>query len=222
MKRLVTFAIASAACVVAMAGCSAPETTESDAMLNGCIDRIATWAGISSSEVTGADRNGENASGEAWDFEGEYTGGSWACGGAAGQAEPSTVMVYPETGAAQDIVSGGISTSGPGESEPVSVLAGLTDSSQPPSEGCLSGMRALAEMPFSASEGIQNAAVKTSVGACGTAGEYVRAIKAYPEAWGFVDASYIDGQTALNTIQAACSLDASAPVCVNASENGLL
>lgn len=205
-----------------MAGCSAPETTKSDATLNECIDRVATWADISSSEVTGVDRNDENASGAAWDFEGEYTGGSWACGGPAGQAEPTTVMVYPDAGAAQDIVRGDSSTPNSGKTEPVSVLAGLADSSLPPSEGCLSGMRALAEVPFSASEGIQNAAVTTSIGACATAGEYVRAIKMYPEAWGFVDASYIDGQTALNTIQAACSLDVSAPVCVDASANGLL
>lgn len=218
MKRVITSSVASLICVAAFAGCSAAGETGSDVMLSECIDRVASWAGLSNGEVTGDDRNAENPSGSAWDFAGEYEGGAWACGGPAGQAEPSSVMVYPEDGVAQDIVSGGPPARSSG---PVSVLAGMVEASQPPSPECLSGMSALADVSFSASEATQNAAVEASADACGTAAEYVLAMRAYPMAWGFTDASAVDGETALNALQAACSLSASSPVCTDASANGL-
>lgn len=193
-------------------------------MLETCVAKVATWAGASESDVSGEYLADGNPSGLAWDFSGEYPGGSWRCGGPADQSDPTSVMVYPEAGSMQDIVDGGDPpVSGDvSSSDPAAVLAGLAAASGPPSESCLGAMSALADTPYSASEATVNAAVAATVEGCATAGEYILAFKAYPSAWGMTDASYIDGSAALITIQSACYGNGSAPACVDAEANGLL
>lgn len=227
MKHLAVVALAT----LALTGCVAsPEPVEAgqgqdpSIMLNVCVSKVATWAGSTTSEVSGDYLAGENPSGLAWDFSGTYPGGSWRCGGPSNQAEPTSVVVYPEAGSMQDIVDGGSPpvSSDASSGDPAAVLAGLVAASGAPSESCMSAMSSLADTPYSASEATVNAAVTASVEACTTVGEYILAFKAYPGAWGLTDASYIDGIAALITIQSACYGNDSAPACLDAEANGLL
>lgn len=228
MKRL---AIVLAAALL-LGGCTAtpiqsPESTsgaDPSTMQDVCIDKVAIWAGISTSDVSGRDLSHENPSGEAWDFEGEYLGGTWRCGGPAGQPDPASVMVYPDAGPMQDIVDGGVPPQSPDaeSDDPEDVLAALIAASPPASTACLSAMSALADTPYSASEATAEAAIAVTVEDCTTAAEYILAFKEYPAAWGVTDASYIDGSSALITILSACYNNDSAPMCVDAEANGLL
>lgn len=202
---------------------------DSAAMLSACIAKVAKWAGIGKSEVSGleVDEAAENPSGKAWDFHGKYSGGSWSCGGPAGEAEPSALVVRPEAGGSQDILHGGtpLATTKPGDSAaptPEAALSELANKSAPPSQTCLNAMSALANTSFDASDAGQNTAVALTVQNCTTAGEYIRAYKLFPGAWGMADASYIDGSNALMTIQAACLTSKSAPTCIDATAHGLL
>lgn len=223
--------VATVFLMLTLAACadSSPEATEAgggdvapSAMLGTCVERVATWAGVSESDVTGEDLSHQNPSGAAWDFRGDYPGGGWACGGPSGQAEPSTVMVYPSNGSAQEIVDGGMQAD-PGDDleSPESVLAAL-ESAATPSAGCLAAMEALANTSYEATEDAQNAAVAATTEACASAGEYIVAFKEYPEAWGMSSATFIDGTAALITIQSACFMSTDAPMCLDAAANGLL
>lgn len=217
------------AAALLLGGCAAAPTEltrepDPSVMQAACIDKVAIWAHISTSDVSGRDVNDENPSGEAWDFEGEYPGGTWRCGGPAGQPDPVSVMVYPDAGPMQDIVDGGVPPQSPDaeSDDPEAVLAALVAASEPASTACLRAMSALADTPYSASEATANAAIAVTVEDCTTAAEYVLAFKEYPAAWGVTDASYIDGSTALITVMSACFNDDSAPMCEDAKANGLL
>jgi hypothetical protein len=80
--------------VVNSAARQSQETTPDD-MLRECSAIIVDWAQVDPSEVTGQDVNDENFTGAGWDFRGTYPGGEWACGGLAGDEQPSSVFVYP-------------------------------------------------------------------------------------------------------------------------------
>ena len=232
MKRFALALIALT--VLALTACSAvtpksDPSINSSVMLAACISKVAQWASISKSDVTGSEVNEktENPSGVAWDFNGTFSGGTWKCGGAAVEPIPASVMVYPNAGGIQDIVNGGsppagVAASDSTEADPVAILASLVEKSEAPSQTCLESMSALASTSPDATDTVSNAAVAATSQACQTAGEYILAYKKFPAAWGTTDASYIDGKTALITIQSACYGNRSAPTCVDARAHGLL
>jgi hypothetical protein len=221
MKRVALVVLSA----FALVGCAA--SVQPSAMLDVCASKVATWAGVDASDVTGHDLNDENPSGAAWDFEGEYPGGSWKCGGPADQSDPASVMVFPEAGTAQDIVDGGTppeapETDSPAKSNPTTILAELVSNSAAPSSSCLGAMSALAETSYSAPESVSDAAIALTVQSCATAGEYILAFKEFPAAWGMTDASFIDGSMALITIQSACYNNNNAATCTDATAHGVL
>ncbi|WP_198519575.1 hypothetical protein [Microbacterium sp. BR1] len=90
LAGIVTFLVIIGIVVVAMI-----TSVSEDDMLSECTDRVAEWAGVDESEVTGHDVNDENPSGLSWDFRGSYPGGEWACGGSANDRLPKSIVVYP-------------------------------------------------------------------------------------------------------------------------------
>lgn len=70
------------------------------AMIDSCKSAVATWAGVDVGTLSDRDVSGENIYGDAWDFRGSYPGGTWACGGAAGEREPAQIVAYPDGGIA--------------------------------------------------------------------------------------------------------------------------
>lgn len=84
--------------MAASAAVLTPQLLEQDArnkMRDACTAAVSAWAETEVSTVSWEDVSDENYSGAAWDFRGSYPGGSWACGGAAGEVLPASVMVYP-------------------------------------------------------------------------------------------------------------------------------
>lgn len=90
IAAIVTFLVIVAIVMIAMI-----TSVSEDDMLSECTDRVAEWAGVDASDVSGASVSDENFSGTAWDFRGAYPSGEWACGGPAGERLPSSIMVYP-------------------------------------------------------------------------------------------------------------------------------
>lgn len=90
LAGIVTFLVIIGIVVVAMM-----TSVSEDDMLGECTDRVAEWAGVDPSDVSGASVSDENFSGTAWDFRGSYPTGDWACGGPVGERLPSSIMVYP-------------------------------------------------------------------------------------------------------------------------------
>lgn len=233
-----SLAAVALAALIALSGCSATGPAASvvtaDDMLTVCQEKVATWAGVAVIMVTGHDLNDQNPSGKAWDFEGDFPGGTWKCGGPAGRTDPAQVMVWPEAGAMQDITNGGTplptqpsasdpTPAAPAKPDPITALAALVSAAGSASSECLVGMQTLANTSFDAPESVQNAAVLTSLQKCRGAGEYIIAARQYPDSWGMMPGS-IDGQSALFIIQAACSLPdgpATAP-CKDATDHGVL
>lgn len=93
--------------VAASAAILAPQFVEQDArnkMRDACTASVSEWANIEASAVSWEDVSHENYSDGSWDFRGSYPGGSWACGGAAGNEQPASVMVHPAGEAPSSIV----------------------------------------------------------------------------------------------------------------------
>lgn len=81
-----------------------------DAMLSFCVNQVASWAAVPSSQVTGYELStGPNSGGI--DFKGTYPGGVWACGGISGESVPSSVVVVPAGGMPDGAYSGEIYSS---------------------------------------------------------------------------------------------------------------
>ena len=235
-KRLGTV-MAGVAITLLLASCSSTFSqpmpgsgvvSDSRVMLSACIATVAAWSSSPISQISGVEVNEatENPSGKAWDFSGNYPGGTWRCGGPSSQANPGTVVVFPKAGKVQEIL-GAKPAAAAGSNEtanasPEAVLAALVDKSKPPTASCLRAFKALAGTSYDSSEAVQNAAVELTVMKCATAGQYILAYRQYPAAWGETDASYIDGSNALITIRSACSQGSKALTCVDASKHGLL
>jgi hypothetical protein len=83
-----------------------PQFAEQDKrnkMRDVCTAAVSEWAGVSESELEWEDVSAENFSDAAWDFRGSYPGGTWACGGPAGETAPSDVVVYTADGLGENI-----------------------------------------------------------------------------------------------------------------------
>lgn len=91
-------AVVAALIVGCVSGCGA-SVTHADA-LNYCRNFVVDWSCADVADVVGEDVSSENLSGDAWDFHGTYPGGTWACGGPAGQREASQIIAWTSDGAA--------------------------------------------------------------------------------------------------------------------------
>lgn len=92
LVALVVVVVVAASIIAAVAKGSGLSPAD---MQSECERIVAEWAGIDKAGVTGYDVSAENASGMSWDFRGSYPEGDWACGGAASEVQPGSVMVYP-------------------------------------------------------------------------------------------------------------------------------
>lgn len=217
-------------CVIGVGGCATSGTASNnvgpDAMLSVCKEKVASWAGTAKAQITGSEVK-ENPSGMAWDFRGAYPGGTWACGGPAGVEQPTALVAYTNAGGMQDILHDAtpLDTASPSDSTALTPEAKLSEQinkSSSPSQACLTAMKLLSDTSFDAPESEQDAAISVTATGCTNSAEYILAVKKFPGAWGFVDASYIDGETALTIIQSACLKNETAPTCIDAAAVGLL
>ncbi len=190
-------------------------------MLRSCRSSVAQWATVAPAQVLGHSVSEQNPSGLAWDFEGTYPGGTWACGGPAGQTKPTSVVLWPQAGSRQEILADP-KPQGPTDSDPAVVVDKLARQTDTASPECLGAMAALADTSYMASVETQNAAVADTTRACSTVGEYVIAMRTYPAAWGYTSAATVDGLGAALAIQSVCSHDRTIPLCVDAAAHGVL